>query len=390
MKSVVLRGPVLTQSGYGVHCRQVARWLLNRKDINVKFIATPWGDTPWLINPDAYEGFIGQIMSRSVDPSMVKNNDLSIQLQLPNEWDPTFSKVNVGITAAVETDRCNPQWVSACNAMDMVIVPSQHAKANILNSGAVAKPLHVIPESFSDSIKNVSFSELNKLPTSFNFLVFGQLTGNNPENDRKNVFYTIKWLCDVFKGDKDVGVILKTNAGRNSKIDRMFITNLLKQVINEAKGGVASGLKFYLLHGDMTDDEVASLYRSDQVKALISLTRGEGYGLPILEAAASGLPIIATNWSGHLDFLNKGKFISIDYKLTPVHPSRIDNAIFVPGMRWASPSEEDFKKRVQKFRGSNSTPKEWALDLQKKILTDYDFSRISTMYDETVGKLLEQ
>lgn len=386
-KTVVLRGPLLTQSGYGVHGRQVARWLLDKSgDIDVKFIVTPWGDTPWIINPDSCDGLAGQIMRRACAPDLVKRSDLSLQLQLPNEWDPELSRVNVGITAAVETDRCHPDWIVACNAMHTVIVPSQHAKQCLANTGNVTKPLVVVPEAYSEAITAPTLPTLESFPTSFNFLVFGQLTGNNQNSDRKNIFFTIKWLCEVFKDDKDVGIIVKTNAGRNSRIDRNLVTNLMKQLLAEVRKG--PGPRFYLLHGDMSDQEVAALYRHDQVKALVALTRGEGYGLPILEAAASGLPIIATNWSGHLDFLKHGKFISVYYQLGDVHPNRIDGKIFVKGARWANPSEEDFKKRILKFRESSSTPQEWALDLQKKVVDQYSLKSIFQAYDRVLKDVI--
>lgn len=386
MKTVVLKGPVLTQSGYGVHSRQVARWLLQRGDVDVKFIATPWGDTPWIVNQASHGGLAGQIMQRSVSPEAAVGCDVSLQLQLPNEWDTRLSRVNVGITAAVETDRCNPEWVTACNAMHSVIVPSQHVKQCLANTGNITKPIIVIPESYSDACTAPELPTLPDFSTPFNFLIFGQLTGNNPNSDRKNTFYTIKWLCEAFKDDKDVGIVIKTNAGRNSRIDRNMVTNLLKQLLSEVRKGPYP--KFTLLHGDMSDEEVASLYRHKQVKALVALTRGEGYGLPILEAAASGLPIIATGWSGHMDFLKHGKFISVYYQLGEVHPSRVDNKIFIKGSRWANPSEEDFKKRALKFRESSSTPKEWALDLQKKITETYNFEKVALAYDAALREVI--
>lgn len=388
-KTVVLRGPVLTQSGYGVHCRQVARWLLRREaagDINVKFIATPWGDTPWIVNHKACDGLASQIMQRAVSPEAAAGADVALQLQLPNEWDPKLAKVNVGITAAVETDRCPPEWVNACNAMHSIIVPSLHAKQCLTNTGNVNRPIIIVPESYAEAVAAPEVPTLDDFPTPFNFLVFGQLTGNNPHSDRKNVFYTIKWLCETFKDDKDVGIVLKTNAGRNSRIDRNLVTNLMKQLLSEVRKGPYP--RFYLMHGDMSDQEVASLYRHKQIKALVALTRGEGYGLPILEATASGLPIIATGWSGHLDFLKHGKFISVYYQLGEVHPSRVDGRIFVKGARWANPSEEDFKKRVQKFRESSSTPKQWALELQQKVLDLYSQDAVSKAYDAALKEVI--
>ena len=385
MKTVLLRGPSLTQSGYGVHTRQVARWLLSRPDFDVKFSTLPWGDTPWLIDQGLHDGLVGEIMKRSVPPTT--KADIAFQLQLPNEWDPSLAPINIGITAAVETDRCSPEWAAACNKMTAIVVPSQHAKACLTNSGPINRPVFVIPEAYCDAIRSPELPTLPSFSTPFNFLIFGQLTGNNPESDRKNIFYSLKWLCETFKDDPEVGIVVKTNVGKNSKIDRNLTRGLLTAVINESRKGKATP-KVHLLHGDMSEPEVAALYRHPQVKALVTLTRGEGYGLPILEAAASGLPVIATGWSGHLDFLKHGKYVSVYYQLGEVHPSRVDGKIFVKGARWANPSEEDFKKRALKFRQSHSTPKQWATELQQVLLEKYSLSSVSKMYDEALKEFI--
>jgi len=386
MKKVIFRGPVMTQSGYGVHSRQVARWLLGQSNIDVKFMATPWGDTPWILDKNVNDGLIGNIMQKTVGPDY--RADVSFQLQLPNEWDTKLAKENVGLTASVETDRANQEWVSSCNNMNAVVFPSEHARKSITNSGELKVSNYVIPESFSDDIiKDVDSSfELKDITTPFNFLLFGQLTGNNPHNDRKNILFTIKWLCESFKDDPEVGIILKTNSGRNTKIDRNLVMKVLSSVLAEVRKGPYPKLHF--LHGEMNDFEVANLYRNPSVKALVSLTRGEGYGLPILEAAASGLPVITTNWSGQLDFLQHTKFIGIDYSLVNLHPSRVDNKIFVQGSRWAEPNENDFKKKILKFRSSPSVPKTWAQDGAKNIVEKYGFSSIARIYDEKLGSFL--
>jgi hypothetical protein len=379
-KTVILRGPTLTQSGYGVHARQIAKWLLSKEDLDVKFHVLPWGETPWLISPDLHDGLVGKIMERTVDSN--QQADISLQLQLPNEWDPRIAKYNVGLTAGVETDRCNPNWIHAVNAMNKVIVPSQHVKKNFESSGLLNKTIDVVPESYPEALLHTQNNLLNskRFPTNFNFLIFGQITGNTVFNDRKNTFFTLKWLFELFKDDKDVGIIIKTNSGKNTKFDRHHTKELLRMVTKECKRGPYPHL--YLLHGDLQDEEVSGLYQHPQIKALVSATRGEGYGLPLLEAAVSELPVIATNWSGHLDFLNHGKFIGLDYKLEEIHPTRVDNNIFIPGLKWANPSEEDFKKKVLKFRNSHEIPKTWAQDLSKKVKEKYSFSSISSMYDE--------
>ena len=385
MKHVVLRAPLLSCSGYGTHSRQIYRWLLS-KNVKVTTQPVPWGITSWMINPDMESGLIGKIMSDSKE--MKTKPDVSIQVQLPNEWDPGLAKKNIGVSAYVETDQCNPAWIPKTNQMDMVIVPSQHVKQCILNTSSVKTPINVVPESFYDEIlaaNTITDIELG-IETNFNFLVLGQLTGNNPHNDRKNTFNTVKWICEEFKDNPDVGLIIKTNSGKNTKIDRNVTEKLINSLVKEVRSGPFP--KIHLLHGHMTPAEVAALYRNDKVSALVSLTRGEGYGLPLLEASASGLPIIATNWSGHLDFLNKGKFIKVGYSLQQIHASRVDNRVFMQGMKWAEPIEQDAKARLRKFYESNTLPQKWASELSEIIQSEYSHAAISKLYDETFCELI--
>jgi len=356
MKKVVIRGPVMTQSGYGVHARQFVKYAMTRKDWDVKFQVTPWGMTPWLVDTD--NPVIDFIAKRSVpftDP------DLSIQIQLPNEWDPTLAKKNIGVTAAVETTNCNPQWITACNQMDSVIVPSKFTKKVLEDTGYLSTKVTVVNEAFPEEFETCeSFLDI-KLTTDFNLLVYGQITGINAEFDRKNFFYTIKWLCEAFKDNEDVGIVIKTNSGKNTKIDRDVTANVIKKLLKAVR--VGNYPKIHLLHGNLTDKEVAELYRHPKIKGLVTATRGEGYGLPILEAAASNLPVIATNWSGHLDFLQHGRFISLEYTLQEIPPAMADNQIFMMGSKWAQVSESDFKRKIKKFRSSSKVPKDWAISL---------------------------
>ena len=153
----------------------------------------------------------------------------------------------------------------------------------------------------------------------------------------------------------------------------------MKNLLKEVKTGDYP--KVYLLHGDLEEKEISDVFNDESVKALVAPTRGEGYGLPLLEASVCALPVIATNWSGHLDFMNKGKFIKLNYDMKEIHQSRVDKNIFVPGARWAEVKEEDFKRKVSKFRKANSIPESWATDLAKTLREELSHESISRKYD---------
>jgi len=388
-KRVLIRAPLLTMSGYGVHARQIFEWAIERPDFEVFVQPLPWGLTPWILGDNEKSGLAGEIVRRNVDVSSLKQRfDITIQVQLPNEWDASLGNFNIGITAAVETDTCSKDWIYACNKMSAVIVPSKHTKSVLTNSGVnLAVPIFVVPESYHSSIDSDDLPSVDlDLKTDFNFLVFGQITGNNPENDRKNLFYTIKWICEEFRNDENVGLIIKTNAGRSSKIDRVMTEKILKKLLAQVRGDNPSP-RTYLLHGNLSEEEVASVYRDKKVKALVSLTRGEGFGLPLGEAAASGLPVIATGWSGHTDFLSHGKYISLEPHLKPIHKTRIDNKIFIEGAKWAEVDEKEVKQKLRKFYERPINPKQWATELSETIKNKYCIKNIKLLYDEAFAKL---
>jgi len=386
MKTVIIRAPLLSISGYGVHSRQIFRWLL-KQPVRTIVQIVPWGNTSWMINPDMEGGLAGEIMKRSESPETTQSPDVSIQVQLPNEWDPNLAKVNIGVSAWVETDRCNPEWIAAANKMTELVVPSNFTKQVILNTGSITVPIHVIPEAFIEQVSQETLPDIGlDLDTSFNFLMVGQITGNNPETDRKNTLYALKWLCETFKDDPQVGVIIKTNSARSTSIDRMHTRKMLSQAIDQIRPGEYP--KIHFLHGELSSSEMAALYRHQTVKAFVSMTRGEGWGLPLLEASASGLPVIATNWSGHLDFLNRGRFIPISYMLTDIPEGKVDNRIFVKGARWANPDENDAKEKLLKFKKKPDIPRKWANELKEKILAEFSQDAINDIYTEQLGHLM--
>jgi glycosyltransferase involved in cell wall biosynthesis len=386
-KKVLLRAPLLTISGYGVHSRQIFEYLDKREDIDLTVELLNWGQTSWMIDPDMLDGMIGRIMHRS--KPVKAPFDLTYQVQLPDEWDPKLGHKNIGISAFVEADKCNPTWLDKCNLMDEIVVPSTFTKDLVEQNNLCRTTVSVIPEWFNSHLLRNNKSLVKdklKLDTSFNFLLFGQLTGQNPWTDRKNIFFTIKWFCETFTGIDDVGLVIKTNVGKSTIIDRKLTRNTLESIIKEVR--IGDYPKIHLVHGNMTPNEIAGIYQQPEIKCLITATRGEGYGLPIVDAAASGMPVIATGWSGHMDFLDKKYSTFLKYTLKNIHEGRIDNRIFVPDSKWAEVDELDFKKKILGFYQSSTSKTNGALKLRRKVINNFGIKKITKLYDKLFDRHL--
>jgi glycosyltransferase involved in cell wall biosynthesis len=387
MKTVLLRAPLLTKSGYGVHSRQIARWLFSiaeEKDLDITCECLPWGITPWITDTDAEDGLIGQIIQSTTNVKPMY--DVSLQLQLPNEWNPFIADTNIGITAGVETDVCNKEWINCINRMQKVIVPSEFTKKTFQTTGKVTADILVIPEAFPDIMLEQGTIDL-QLKTKFNFLIVAQLTGNSPENDRKGTMYAMKWFMEAFEGNPNVGLVVKTSMFRQTHLDRTMTANVFNRLLINSGLLKPGGPKLYLLHGDMTDEEMNGLYSHPDIKALLALTHGEGFGLPILEAGVKGLPVIGTNWSAHTEFLKPKKWLPVNYKIDRIDPSRVDNQIFFQEAKWAYADEQDAKKRMLKFYDSPQIPQQWAKEMAVDLKRDYSFANISGRYTEALKEL---
>jgi len=389
-KKVLLRGPFTISSGYGVHARQIAKWFYDNQDkFEIKFELTPWGDCYSIVDTEYDSGLIGWIYQSMVDEQYVKFNafDLSVQVQLPNEWNPNIAKINIGVTAGVEATVANPDWIDSINSMSLVVVPSEFVQSTFETTSKeqgkqISTKIVVVPEAYDEAFDSEYKPLEIGIDSKFNFLLFGQLTGNSPFNDRKNIPFAIKWFVEEFKGNPDVGLVIKTSTARAQHMDRRNIAATFQQLLIEIGYDSEKDPRISIVHGNLSPSEIVGLYGNPTIKALYAPTRGEGWNIPAINAASFGLPVLATNWSAHTEYLNLGKWIKFDYELKEIHESRVDKNIFMKNAKWAEPKEADVKYKLKKFYNDSKIPTEWANELKVKIKEKFSIDSVKKHYDK--------
>jgi glycosyltransferase involved in cell wall biosynthesis len=307
------------------------------------------------------------ITDRILTQNLTQQPDLFVTITIPTEFE-TIGKFNIGITAGIETTAASSQWIESCNKMDAVFTISEHSKNVFLASKygrrgpngqdlgtlEITKPIEVLHNCIDQSIfKKLEYesdvvpsvkSTLNDIPESFCYLFVGHWLRGDFGEDRKNVGFLVKIFLETFKQSKSEtlpALILKTSGGGFSILDKKDILKKITDIRNTVV--LAEGQRMpnvYLLHGELTDSEMNSLYNHSKVKAHVSFTKGEGFGRPLLEASISGKPIVASGWSGHMDFLNPEDAVLVGGELKNVHPSSVWDGVIIKESSWFAPDPQ--------------------------------------------------
>ena len=328
----VVSCPIDTFSGYGARSRDFVKGLIKSKgeEWDIKILPQRWGDCPWNFLPQ------DDPLRQRFTPNLKERPDIWIQITVPNEFQ-SIGKFNIGISAGIETTIYPGDFIEGSNRMDLNLVSSEHSKQvalatvfekrddknNVVGQVKIEKPIEVLFEGLDldKYYKNPQNSGILKdIKEDFCFLYTGHWLRGNLGEDRKNTALLVKTFLETFKGPgkKKPALVMKTNHVNYSLLDR---EEILKR-INRIKDNFTDNLpNIYIIHGEMTDDEMNQLNNDNKVKAFVSFTKGEGYGRPLAEAAITGKPVITTNWSGHIDFIRPEYNVLIGGELKNVHES---------------------------------------------------------------------
>ena len=394
-KKILIKGPLLSRSGYGEQARFALESLLSRDDLfDIYVMNIGWGQT----------GHISDIEQRTKIDQLVHKTgeymqsggtfDVSLQVTIPNEFE-RIAPVNIGYTAGIETTKVAPEWIEKCNAtVDRVVVVSEHSRkvfeatkydVQDQNGNTVPNWGMTVP------VKSVNYSVREATPedvditfeTDKNFLVVSQW------GPRKNVDNTIRWFVETFADDETVGLVLKTNLVGDSYIDREHVENRLLGLLSNYPDRKC---KVYLIHGELSTGQLNTLYTHKTMQGMINIGHGEGFGLPLFEAACAGLPLITITWSGQNDFIcttnKKGKryprVVKVDYDLKPVQKSSVWKGVITEDSMWAYPKETSFKRALTECIEKQTHYRHEAAALQKHIQKEFTATKKHAEFVEFV------
>ena len=390
---------MLSQSGYGEQARFALRALRSREDIfDIHLQPIRWGETGWIWEDNEFRRWMDSRIANTA--TLIQNNqfqpDISLQITIPNEFQ-RLAPINVGYTAGIETTNVAPEWLAKANEMDRMVVISEHAKSGFVNTTATAQNQET-GEEFEYTIRpdleitpvNYAIREIEQedipnfnLKHDFNYLVVSQM------GPRKNMENTIKWWVEEFF-DQEVGLIVKTAFKGNSEIDREFTLDYLTKIL---KAYPDRKCTVNLLHGDLSEGQMWSLYNNEKVKAFVNIAHGEGFGLPIFEAAQAALPIVTVPWGGQLDFLRhngKSYFTEVDYDIQAIQPQAVWKGVLNEGTMWTYADQGSYKMALRKVRNNWEDSKNVAEELRTILQKEFTEEKQYAAFCDAVYKMSEE
>ena len=393
----IISCPIDTYSGYGARSRDLVKAIIELDRYDVKVLPQRWGNTPWGFINDHPEkwGFLAPHLLPMGNQLPAKPK-IWAQVTVPNEFQPV-GDFNIGFTAGIETTVCAPQWIEGMNRMNLNIVSSEHAKNTFINSKfeqkdqrtnqiiksiELEKPVEVLFEGadIETFLPKKSEFDLSMVEEDFAYLFMGHWMQGDLGEDRKNVGLLIKTFLEAFKNkSKTPALILKTSCSGASYMDRENILNRIDQIRNSIDARKLPNI--YLLHGELSDEEVNELYTHKKVKAMVSLTKGEGFGRPLLEFSLTKKPILTTNWSGHLDFLSPEFVTLVSGELKNVHSSAVVKDMILAESQWFNPNSAETGYYLRDIFEDYKSYKEKAVRQAHISKTKFSFDNMKSKLD---------
>ena len=399
----VISCPIDCYSGYSARSRDLVKAIIALDKYDVKILPQRWGSTPWGFIEDNPEW---KFLTKHIVHNLTEQPDIWAQVTIPSEFQP-IGKYNIGFTAGIESTVCAPDWIEGLKRMDVTFVSSKHSKqvfesvgfekkdektGQLISKITLQKPVEVLFEGVDiETYRPLKDKEKNGLNLSdikeqFAFLHCGMWLPGDIGEDRKNIGMMLKVFYETFKNKtKKPALLLKVSQGTSSYMGRDAILEKIEAVRKTVKSKNIPNV--YLLNGDLTDKEMNELYNHPKVKAMVSLTKGEGFGRPLLEFTTSQKPLLTTNWSGQTDFLDPEFTSLIGGELTPIHPSAVNKWLIKEG-QWMTVDYPQVGGHMRDIFEKYKTYKEKAKRQAYKSRTEFSWEAMRDHLGERLETLV--
>jgi glycosyltransferase involved in cell wall biosynthesis len=406
---VVISAPIDTYSGYGARARDFFKALyeVKKDEYDFMILSQRWGSTPWGYITDNIDewGWVSPMINSQLN----RKPDIWIQITVPNEFQPVGT-YNIGVTAGIETTACDAAWIEGVNRMNITLVSSNHAKTvfeqtayqkkdkntnQVIQDIKIEKPIEVLFEGAdlnkyfflddNDLEDTDLVQELDGINEEFCFLFVGHWLQGEIGEDRKNVGLMLKTFLETFKDKKKKpALIMKISGAGSSVMDRNEMLKKIDHIKSQVKGKLPN---VYLLHGELDDKDINYLYNHGKVKAMFNLTKGEGFGRPLLEFSLTKKPIIVSGWSGHTDFLDREFTCQIGGELKDTHPSTHVPGIILKDAKWFSPNIDQAKHYLKDVYDKYNKYQELARKQAKKSKDQFSFDNMKQLIKEHFDRI---
>ena len=403
----VIYAPIDTYSGYGAHSRDKVKALIElyKDEWDIRIISCAWGNTPFGFINDHKEEW-GFLANHILQQQLSYQPDIMFWITIPAEAQ-VWGKWNCLITAGIETTVCDASWIKGVNRMNLTLASSNHSKnvfesskfqvknpqGQVVENIELNKPVEVVFEGIKTEVykhlepKEITSIDLSEIKEDFCYLFVGHWIQG--VEDRKGVSTLIRAFYETFKNKPNTpALILKTSGAGSSYMDKREILKKIKDIRETI---VAKTLPtIYVLHGEFNDAEMNEIYNHPKVKAMVSLTRGEGYGRPLAEFSQSKKPIIVSNWSGHLDFLHPDYTYLISGEIKQLHPSSVVPNMLLAESGWFYPNVQDVNKTLLEVYNNYAEAKVNGKRNGHRIKTEFSYEKMKERMKEVFTKYIPE